>query len=445
VALGNMNKSVGGQLAIDIERMLNYEGASGSAVATDHRGRRYLLPDAVVITTTGSAGQSYGAFCNDGMTLTHTGTCNDGVGKSQCGGSIAVRSPGGGSNHPGGNVLIGNFALFGASGGRLFVEGEAGDRFAVRNSGATAVVEGVGEFLCEYMTNGAVFNIGGFGKGVANGMSGGFLYQYDPTGNLPSKVSADSVTLAPVTEAPFHEVAARTLLEWHVAATGSVKAAELLADWEYTRTHVVYAMPRALLQYQDADAILTSKTRKELLDELATALAGHQVAKFKRSYRDDEYVLGGAVPGYGVTDTEEMYALLNTYTVLNMAQQLALSRLPGVTDVTAAAVGKTVRNLVLTEDFFLIQKLQRYAREAVDGFTDENLAVFIANKRITDYKTALAQRNVLSMDSPGTYGWILHQDAKNVERIGRLPSFEELFAAQSVPDVAASFESLETA
>ncbi|MCP9273991.1 glutamate synthase-related protein [Mycolicibacterium arenosum] len=449
VELGNMNKSVGGQLAIDIERMLNHPGpdgvATGSAVATDHRGRRYLLPDSVVITTTGSAGQSYGAFCNDGMTLTHQGTCNDGVGKSQCGGSITVRSPGGGSTQPGGNVLIGNFALFGASGGRLFVEGEAGDRFAVRNSGATAVVEGVGEFLCEYMTNGAVFNIGGFGKGVANGMSGGFLYQYDPTGDLPSKVSADSVTLAPVTDAPFHEVAARTLLEWHVAATGSVKASQLLADWETTRQHVVYAMPRALLQYQDADAILSSKTRKELLDELAVALAGHQVAKFKRSYRDDEYVLGGAVPGYGVTDTEQMYVLLNTYTVLNMAQQLALSRLPGVTDVSDPAVGKTVRNLVLTEDFFLIQKLQKYAREAVDSFTDENLAVFIANKRITDYKTALAHRNVLSMDSPGTYGWILDQDTRNVERIGRLPSFEELFAAQSVPDVAASFESLESA
>ena len=445
VELSNRNKSVGGQLAIDIERMLNHGDATGAAVATDDRGRRFLKPDSVIITTTNSAGQSYGAFCNDGMTMTHTGTCNDGVGKSQCGGTIVVRAPGGGSVAAGGNVLIGNFALFGASGGRLFVEGEAGDRFAVRNSGATAVVEGVGEFLCEYMTNGAVFNIGEFGKGVANGMSGGFLYQYDPDGELPSKVSADSVLLAPVTDAPFHEVAARTLLEWHVAATGSAKASALLADWDTTRLHVTYAMPRALLQYQDADAILAAKTRKELLDELAVALAGHQVAKFKRSYRDDDDVLDGAVPGYGVTDTDEMYALLNTYTVLNMAQQLALTRLPGITNVSDPAVGKLVRNLVLTEDFYLVQKLQRYAREAVDDFTDENLAVFIANKRITDYKSALSQRNVLSMDSPGTYGWILYQDAKNVDRIGRLPSFEELFAAQSVPDVVASFDSLESA
>lgn len=437
--LTNRNKSVGGQLAIDIERMLNHEGASGASVAADGRGRRYLLPDSVVITTTGSAGQSYGLFCNDGMTLTHTGTCNDGVGKSACGGTIAVRSPGGGSDAPGGNVLVGNFALFGASGGRLFVAGEAGDRFAVRNSGATAVVEGVGDFLCEYMTNGAVFNLGGFGKGVANGMSGGFLYQYDPAGQLSSKVSADAALVAPIVEAPFHEVAARTMLEWHRDATGSAKAQALLADWDQARHHIRYVMPRALLQYQDSDAILATKTRKELLDELSAALAGFQVHKFKRSYRDQQMVLNGSVPGYGDTDTEEMFALLNTYTVLNMAQQMALSRTPGVTDITDPQIGKAARNLVLTEDFFLIQKLQKHAREAIEVFDDEQLAVLIADKRITDYKEALTQRNVLSTDSLGTHGWILYQNAKNLDKIGRLPSFEELFAHQVIPIVTASF------
>ncbi|MFD6198797.1 glutamate synthase-related protein [Mycobacteriaceae bacterium NPDC060252] len=442
--LTNQNKSVGGQLAIDIERMLNYQEASGSAVAADERGRRYLLPESVTITTTGSAGQSYGVFCNDGMVLTHTGTCNDGVGKSACGGTITVRSPGGGSDAAGGNVLIGNFALFGASGGRLFVEGQAGDRFAVRNSGATAVVEGVGEFLCEYMTNGAVLNIGGFGKGVANGMSGGFLYQYDPQGELPSKVSTDSVLVLPVTDAPFHEAAARILLEWHVSATGSARGQALLDDWQSTREHLVYTMSRALLQYQDSDAILHGKTRKELLDELTAALAGYQVHKLKRSYRDQRDVLGGSVPAYGDTDTEGMYALLNTYTVLNMAQQLALSRMPNVAAVTDPRINKAVRNLVLTEDFFLIQKLQKYAREAIDGYSDEDLAVLIADKRLTDYKEALNQRNVLSMDSPGTYGWILYQSAKNLDKIGRLPSFEELFAHQALPAVALSGPSLQT-
>ena len=108
-----------------------------------------------------------------------------------------MRTPGGGADVPGGNVLIGNFALFGATGGRTFVQGEAGDRFAVRNSGATAVVEGVGDFCCEYMTNGAVLNLGGFGKGLGNGMSGGFVYQYDPAGELVVRAS-DSLVVQPL-------------------------------------------------------------------------------------------------------------------------------------------------------------------------------------------------------------------------------------------------------
>ncbi|MEM9882919.1 MAG: glutamate synthase-related protein, partial [Planctomycetota bacterium] len=181
--LWNCNKSVGGQLAIDLERLLNHELDELPAAAMEEpHGRRLLRPRSVRVVTEGSAGQSYAAFCNDGMVMDHTGTCNDGVGKGACGGEIIVRSPGSspaGGKADGDNVLIGNFALFGATGGRLFVEGQAGDRFAVRNSGTTAVVEGVGDFCCEYMTNGAVLNLGGFSKGFGNGMSGGFAYQYD--------------------------------------------------------------------------------------------------------------------------------------------------------------------------------------------------------------------------------------------------------------------------
>ncbi|MEM8958501.1 MAG: glutamate synthase-related protein, partial [Pseudomonadota bacterium] len=163
--LWNCNKSVGGQLAIDIERTLNHElEALPAAAMQEPHGRRFLPPRTVRVVTHGSAGQSYAAFCNDGMVMDHTGTCNDGVGKGACGGEIIVRAPGsapGTTPGDGENVLIGNFALFGATGGRLFVEGQAGDRFAVRNSGTTAVVEGVGDFCCEYMTNGAVLNLGG--------------------------------------------------------------------------------------------------------------------------------------------------------------------------------------------------------------------------------------------------------------------------------------------
>jgi glutamate synthase (NADPH/NADH) large chain len=374
------------------------------------------------------------------MVMTHTGTCNDGVGKSACGGTIIVRSPGGGSNEAGGNVLIGNFALFGATGGRTFIEGQAGDRFAVRNSGATAVIEGVGDFFCEYMTNGAVLNLGSFGKGFGNGMSGGFVYQYDPYGDLPKKVSHDSILLGSITgddkQAAIHNPAVHLLLSWHYAATGSAKAHWLLENWESEQHNFVYGMPRALLLYQDSDAILAAKPRKELMEELASALAAHQVRKFKLAYRDRKAVLNGMVPGHGQNHTEEMYALINNYTVLSMAQGLAMARVPNALGPSEPAVDKAVRNLLLTEDFALMQKLLRHAREAIGGYSDEQLAVMIAAKRLADYKEALARRNILSMDGPGTYGWIIHRHASNIEKIGRLPSFEELFAKHALADLA---------
>ena len=436
VLVGNNDKSLGGRVAVSIERMLNHEGVDAAAAYTDVRGRRFLDDGTVSITTVGSAGQSYGLFCNDGMAMTHTGTANDGVGKGMCGGTIVMRNPGGGDSRPGGNVLIGNFALFGATGGRLFVAGEAGDRFAVRNSGATAVVEGVGDFGCEYMTNGAVVNLGSFGKGLGNGMSGGFLYQYDPSGDAERWISHDSLVLGRVVDVDFHERAVHTLLTWHVEATGSERAERILENWEAEREHFLVGTPRALLLYQDTDRILAAHSRKELLDELATALAGHQLRRYKLHFRDREPVCGGAVPGYGDAGSEEMFALLNNYTVLSLAQNVAMLRVPGATGPEDPRVAEATRKLLLTEDYAVVTRIQRYAREAVDGYSDPDLAALISVKRVGDYKEALARRNVLSVDAPGTYGWILHRDARNREALGRIPGFEELFAAQSVPDVA---------
>ncbi|MEM9437214.1 MAG: glutamate synthase-related protein, partial [Pseudomonadota bacterium] len=285
--LNNRNKTVGGQLGIDIERMLNHDLLRLPAAAhQDVRGRRYLDPRTIRVVTNGSAGQSFGAFCNDGMVMDHTGTCNDGVGKGASGGEIIVKSPG--MKSAGENVLIGNFALFGATGGRTFIEGQAGDRFAVRNSGATAVVEGVGDFCAEYMTNGAILNLGGFSKGYGNGMSGGFAYQYDPEGLLKDAISHDSVFMGTLTdgsaEGEIHRDAVHQLLEWHLEATGSAKAGELLESWDEAQHHMAWVMPKALLQYQDQDAILAARSRKELVEELASALSMHQIMELKRAY-----------------------------------------------------------------------------------------------------------------------------------------------------------------
>ncbi|AXG81988.1 glutamate synthase-related protein [Streptomyces paludis] len=443
IRLGNSDKSVGGQLGIDVERLLNHELTAGDtagapAVTTDDRGRRRLVDGAVRIRTTGSAGQSYGVFCNDGITLEHTGTANDGVGKSQSGGRIVVRAPGGGSAEPGGNVLIGNFALFGATGGRTFVQGEAGDRFAVRNSGATAVVEGLGDFGCEYMTGGTVLNLGGFGKGLGNGMSGGFLYQYDPSGELNGRVSADSLLVFPVTDTAhgaFHEEAVRLLLTWHLEATGSALAARLLHDWEAERKHVYCGMPRALLLYQDAGDILAAATRAELLDELATSIATDKLRAFKVDYRDRRTVLGGRAPAFGDQGGDDMFSLLSSYTVLGVAQELALKRVPGASGPDDPRVAEAVRNLVLTEDFFVKQRVVKYLRGTLERFGDDELATLIAIQRLDTYKRALKQRNNLSVDAPGTYGWIIHQTTKNAGRV-RAARFDELLANAALDDLA---------
>ncbi|MFW0784224.1 glutamate synthase-related protein [Gordonia sp. CPCC 206044] len=453
--LDNRSKSVGAQLAVDIERLLNHElddeiAATLPSVHTDDRGRRHLAPESVRIVSRGSAGQSFAAFCNDGMILQHTGTCNDGVAKSMSGGSVVVCSPGGGSPSVGGNVLIGNFALFGATGGRLFVAGEAGDRFAVRNSGATAVVEGVGEFACEYMTNGAVLNLGGFGKGIGNGCSGGFFYQYDPTGDLDSRISGDSVVIGAITGddplASVHGLAVRMMLEMHVAATGSAVGSRILDNWETERHHISYVMPRALAAYQDSDALLASLSRRDLLTELSMALAGHQVRALKSSIRSGDPVAGGVVPDYGQTDTSEMFRLLGAFIVYELARQVTTARLsrtrgPGQAAWADQAIATGARNLVLTEDFELLSKVARYARDVLAEHDDRQLAALIAAKRVDDYKQALARRNVRSMDAPGTYGWILTQDHKNREKLGGLPSFDELFVARSVGDIADALRS----
>lgn len=437
--LGNRDKSVGGQLAIDIERMLNHGGLSQmpAQALTDSRGRRFLDAETVRVQTTGAAGQSFAAFCNDGMVMEHTGTCNDGVGKSQCGGTIIVRAPATKARGHGENVLVGNFALFGATGGRCFIEGEAGDRFAVRNSGATAVVEGVGDFFAEYMTHGAVLNLGGYAKGIGNGMSGGFAYQYDPEHKLGGYLSRDSVFSGTLgdgsAQAQIHRDAVEQLLRWHLEATGSARAERMLDRWDERLDDFAWIMPKALLQYQDADEILAARSRKELEEELSQALALHQVVEVKRAWRKGKAVHRGAVPAYGETDTPEMFRLLGSYTVIDAAQVIAQKRAAR----DPVAQHKILRNLVLTEDFGLMSALAKHARAALADYDDTQLASLVADKRLRDFKRALSLRNILSMDSPGTYAWILHQDGKNRDALGRVPSFDELFVQHSLPDLIA--------
>jgi len=181
----------------------------------------------------GQAGQSFGAWCTGGLRLTLTGEANDYVGKGMSGGEVIIRPPAGSETLMTGNVLLGNTVLYGATGGTLFAAGRAGERFAVRNSGATAVVEGVGDHGCEYMTGGVVVVLGSTGRNFAAGMTNGTAYVFDPDGLLPTRHNPELVHLLRVVDADDAQQL-HALLEQHVHWTGSAVAQTILDDFEGT-------------------------------------------------------------------------------------------------------------------------------------------------------------------------------------------------------------------
>jgi glutamate synthase (ferredoxin) len=188
---------------------------------------------------TGAAGQSFGAFLTAGVELDLVGEANDYVGKSMSGGRIVIAPPPGDAGEP---CLVGNTVLYGATGGELYCAGSAGERFAVRNSGATAVVEGVGDHACEYMTRGTVVVLGPHGRNLGAGMTGGECFLLEPDGRL-----LNDELVAPVELAADDEERLLRLLERHRRATGSARAGVLLEDPAAALPRFRRIVPRALL------------------------------------------------------------------------------------------------------------------------------------------------------------------------------------------------------
>ena len=180
---------------------------------------------------TGSVGQSFGAFNLPGMTLRLAGEANDYVGKGMHGGEIIIQPPAKATYDPAQNVIIGNTCLYGATGGTLFANGLAGERFAVRNSKGCAVIEGAGDHCCEYMTGGVVVVLGKVGRNVAAGMTGGLAYFLDELGNFPELINPESVKLQRVIS-PSGEQQLRELIQSHESRTGSPKAKMILQNWQ---------------------------------------------------------------------------------------------------------------------------------------------------------------------------------------------------------------------
>jgi glutamate synthase (ferredoxin) len=240
----NINRAVGTILGSELTRRHGAEG---------------LPDDTIRVKFNGSAGQSFGAFVPRGITLTLEGDANDYIGKGLSGGKIVAYPPKNARFVAEDNILIGNVALYGATAGRAFFRGRAGERFAVRNSGAWAVVEGTGDHCCEYMTGGAVIVLGPTGRNFAAGMSGGRAFVLDPQHDFPGRCNLKMVDLEPLARPEDIELV-RDLLTQHAACTGSPLAMRLLKDWDLTLATFVKVMPldqRRVLSEQDPAAVET--------------------------------------------------------------------------------------------------------------------------------------------------------------------------------------------
>ncbi|OJW27199.1 MAG: glutamate synthase subunit alpha [Rhodospirillales bacterium 69-11] len=252
----NINRTVGAMLSGEVAKRYGHAG---------------LPEDTIAVALTGTAGQSFGAFLARGVSLTLTGDANDYVGKGLSGGRVVVRQPEGVRRRPTENIIVGNTVLYGAIAGEAYFEGVAGERFAVRNSGAVTVVEGCGDHGCEYMTGGTVVVLGETGRNFAAGMSGGVAYVFDEHARFKRLCNLAQVDLEPIApaeigpaDAPgrprqravsvddagmgdplrFDAERLRILLERHLLFTGSARARELLEDWETALSRFVKVMPR---------------------------------------------------------------------------------------------------------------------------------------------------------------------------------------------------------
>ncbi|HTH05833.1 MAG TPA: glutamate synthase-related protein, partial [Ilumatobacteraceae bacterium] len=255
----NVNRTVGTMLGHEITK--RYGGAG--------------LPDGTIeLTFTGSAGQSFGAFVPRGVTMRLHGDANDYLGKGLSGGRLIVRPPL--DSHPSfvaeENIVAGNVILYGATGGEVFLRGVVGERFCVRNSGATAVVEGVGDHACEYMTGGKVVVLGPTGRNFGAGMSGGLAYVYDPDDTFHTRVNTEMVDLDPLDPLDDEDREwLRDVIRRHQAETGSVVADRVLARWHDNVRAFVKVFPKDYKRVLEAIAIAEETGRD--VDEAIMAAA----------------------------------------------------------------------------------------------------------------------------------------------------------------------------
>ncbi|MFC0142093.1 glutamate synthase large subunit [Erwinia mallotivora] len=241
----------------DIRNTDRSVGATLSGAIALLHGDQGLASDPIKAHFSGTAGQSFGVWNAGGVELTLTGDANDYVGKGMAGGMLAVRPPVGSAFRSHEATIIGNTCLYGATGGKLFAAGRAGERFAVRNSGAITVVEGIGDNGCEYMTGGIVCVLGKTGVNFGAGMTGGFAYVLDEDGEFLKRVNPELVEVLSVDDLAIHEEHLRGLITEHVHHTGSSRGEEILANWPAWSSKFALVKPKS----SDVKALLGHRSR----------------------------------------------------------------------------------------------------------------------------------------------------------------------------------------
>lgn len=227
-------------------------GTRLSGRVAENFGKNGLPCGSIILNFTGSAGQSCGTFLSHGIQINVTGEANDYVGKGMSGGRITVKPHPNHQFDPAKNSIVGNTCLYGATAGRLFINGRAGERFGVRLSGAHAVVEGCGDHGCEYMTNGLVVILGTTGQNFGAGMSGGTAYVYDEDGIFQSRINTEMVAALPV-QREIDKAEAKALIEDHHKLTGSPRAEKLLSNWEKTCKKLIRVIPKTKAALEAAE------------------------------------------------------------------------------------------------------------------------------------------------------------------------------------------------
>jgi glutamate synthase (NADPH/NADH) large chain len=234
------------QLAYNIQSTQRTIGARLSSMMVRRFDTSKLQPDHITLRLRGSAGQSLGAFAVRGLKIEVLGDANDYVGKGLSGGMITLRPRPSSPLIPHENTILGNTVLYGATAGKVFAAGQAGERFAVRNSGATAVIEGCGSNGCEYMTGGTVVILGKVGDNFGAGMTGGMVYLYDPENSFEQKVNPESLIYQRIAN-PYWESQLKRLIEEHVKETDSMIGQTILAGWEWELPHFWQVCPKEVL------------------------------------------------------------------------------------------------------------------------------------------------------------------------------------------------------